>query len=184
MNPVVRLGWLSSMPEATGDASYPLDAIILGIGATASEIIYTLDGLLCDPGIEVRCTVLLSDAAVDQAIVRRLQHEYGADARVDVSAAAPSTSNTGSQFRLTIPAGWRPGNLGHMIGQMRSASHGLRSILFPDGRTARCEDIALFDRAHCARMPGEDVDDAVDRVSGSWWSDGIELGFRRHGPRP
>ena len=61
---------------------------------------------------------------------------------------------------------------------------GLR-LLLPDGEVARLERTSAFTRAARVVRPGEDLDDAVDAVSGTWWFEGREEGFTWHAdPRP
>jgi len=63
---------------------------------------------------------------------------------------------------------------------MQKRAQGLRSVVLPDGQVARLERTAAVERAMRVRRDGEDLDDAVAAVSGTWWSEGTEEGFRHH----
>ncbi len=82
-------------------------------------------------------------------------------------------------FRLHLPVGWRPGTetLERVTREMQRRAHGLRSILLPDGAVARIERTAAFERALRLKADDELLDDAVDTVSETWWSDGARDGF-------
>jgi hypothetical protein len=54
---------------------------------------------------------------------------------------------------------------------------GLLSVTMPDGGVARFERTSSFARAMRLKDSGEDVDDVVDAITGSWWYDGPEEGF-------
>ncbi|MFI6811051.1 glycosyltransferase [Nonomuraea sp. NPDC050328] len=86
-------------------------------------------------------------------------------------------------YVLRVPAGWVPGadTLARLLDLMREEDHGLVNVLLaedPAGLTvARLEKRAAFARAALVVTPGEDLDDAVDDVSGVRWVDGETFGF-------
>jgi hypothetical protein len=61
---------------------------------------------------------------------------------------------------------------------MQEQAQGLRSVFLPDGQVARLERTAAFERALRVRQGAEDLDDVVDAVSATWWSEGHDEGFR------
>lgn len=162
-------------------------------GHTWEQVKYTVDGVLeAVPG-DVRCLLVgrwsqlsetrrhpLQDALLDK---RLLAEEYASDARVRlVETVAPTAFP--AQYRLHLPAGWRPGErtLDQLTKQMQKRVQGLRSIFLPDTRVVRLERTAAFERALRLVRPGEDLDDVVEEVSGTWWSEGTEEGFQRYDP--
>ena len=82
-------------------------------------------------------------------------------------------------IRDSLPAGWAPEReaVARLAREMSKLDRGLSSVLLPDGQVARLERTSAFTRAARVARPGEDLDDAVDAVSGTWWFDGVEEGF-------
>lgn len=177
--------------ESSGRA-YQVPYVEVVVDATDrswEQVKYTVDGVLrARPGdLHVRLLgrwggldddvrrPLLGDERLD---VRLLQEEYAADPRVSfVEELAPTAFP--AQFRLHLPVGWRPGpeSLERVLREMQRRSQGLRSILLTDGQAVRIERTAAFERALRVMTDDEDLDDVVDTVSETWWSDGRREGF-------
>ena len=91
-------------------------------------------------------------------------------------------------FRMHLPTGWRPGGctVEDLVLEMQRRAQGLRSVLLPDGSVVRLERTTAFERARRVMRAGEDLDDVVDEVSATWWSEGVEDGFLHptHAPGP
>ena len=85
-----------------------------------------------------------------------------------------------AMLRLTLSsAAWAPERqaVNRMVRELEWTHHGLRTALQPDGATARLERTAAVQRARRVAGPGEDLDDVVDALFGTWWVDGPEVGF-------
>jgi GT2 family glycosyltransferase len=163
-------------------------------GRSFEEVKFSVDGVLrARPG-DVRCVLVgawdhLHDGrrdvlADDHLDARLLREEYAADARV-VLVEKLEDSAFPAQFRLHLPVGWRPATeaLERVCREMQQRSQGLRSVLLSDGRTARFERTAAFERAARLRRPEESLDEVVDEISETWWSDGEHEGFESaHAP--
>ncbi len=167
----------------------PYIEVVIPVAGHAWELVkYTVDGVLQAQPSDLRCVLvgpwgdlhderrqLLQDDALD---LRLVQEEYASDRRVVMAEAAEPTAFP-AQFRLRLPVGWRPGamTLERLTREMQRRSQGLRSVILGAGQVARLERTAAFERARRVRSPGETIDDAVDTVSETWWSDGAEDGF-------
>ena len=93
---------------------------------------------------------------------------------------AASRRSSGS----TCPSAGGPGEatLDNLAHDMQLRTQGLRSVLLPDGQVVRLEHTAAFERARRVAVPGEELDAAVDTVSETWWSEGLEVGFEAYDP--
>ena len=168
-----------------------LEVVVDTDGHEWEQVKYTVDGVLRARPADLRCLLVgrwselteerrdpLHDSSLE---LRLLREEYGEDHRV---ALVEKSEPTGfpAQFRLHLPVGWRPGEstLVELTREMQRRAQGLRSIALPDGQVARLERTAAVERAMRVRQEGEDLDDAVAAVSGTWWSEGTEEGFRHH----
>jgi GT2 family glycosyltransferase len=155
------------------------------------QVKYTVDGVLRARPADLRCLLVgrwselreerrdpLQDALLE---LRLLREEYGEDHRVAL-VEKPERTGFPAQFRLHLPVGWRPGEstLDKLTSEMQKRAQGLRSVSLPDGQVARLERTAALERAIRVKEEGEDLDDAVAAVSGTWWSEGHEEGFRHH----
>jgi hypothetical protein len=107
-----------------------------------------------------------------------LEEEYAAEERVTLVDRPPASAFPAT-FRVTVPAGWRPGerSLARIVRDMQRRALGLKSVLLADGAVIRVERTAAYERARRLATPDEDLDDVVDEVSGAWWSNGEEEGF-------
>ena len=177
--------------------SYAVPYLEVVVGAQDQryeDVKHTVDGVLAAVPHDVVCRLVgpwsglgdqrrhpLQDADLELRLIRE---EYAADPRVSLVEEVAATAFPG-QFRLHLPVGWRPerGTLDGLLKDMQKRSLGLRLVLFPDGRVGRLERTAAFERALRLRAADEDLDDVVDAVSGSWWSEAEEDGFR-HRERP
>jgi glycosyltransferase involved in cell wall biosynthesis len=164
-----------------------VEVVVDSAGHSYEEVKYTVEGVLQGVPGDVRCVILgdwqaLHDARrhpLDDDLLdhRLLREEYASESRVSFAETLSPTAFP-AMFRLHLPTGWRPVQaLGAVTREMQQHQHGLRSVLLPDGRVARFEFTAAYERARRVRRPDEDVDDVVDAISGSWWSEGAELGF-------
>ncbi|WP_157249893.1 glycosyltransferase [Nonomuraea typhae] len=181
--------WLRSHPGRTWKVPY---VAVLVDGTTGYETVRaTVDTVLAGTIPDVSVTLTgpwqdltpdrrhpLTDPNLDLALVHG---HYRHDPRVrlaeteDVSPAIP--------WILRLPAGWAPAEdgLAKLLELARDEGLGLINILLsesPEGLVrARLERTASFARAALVTRPGEDLDDAVDDVSGVTWVEGDSYGF-------
>ena len=142
------------------------------------QVKHTVDGLLRSGPGDLRCLLVgpwsgldddrrdvLGEAHLD---LRLVQEDYSDEQRVGFVEKVEQTAFP-AQFRLHVPVGWRPadGAVEQACREMQKRSHGLRSMLLPDGRVARLERTAAYERAARVRRPGEVLDDVVDDVAGT-----------------
>lgn len=177
----------------TSGRSYAVPYIEVAIdvcGHSFEDVTFTVDGLLrAGPG-DIRCVLVGTwadlhdgrrDVLADERLDARLiGEEYSSEARV-VLVEKLEDSAFPAQFRLHLPVGWRPvtGALERMCREMQQRSQGLRSVSLADGRTARLERTAAFERAVRLRRPEESLDHVVEEISATRWSDGERDGFER-----
>lgn len=169
-----------------------IEAVVDAHGKGHEEIRHTVDGVLEGAPGDVGCLILgpwsqLHDERRppldDPLLEARLIHaEYSSEPRVRLVETLTPTAFPAA-FRMQLPAGWRPGRktMEQAVQVMQREALGLRSVLLPDGQVVRFERTAAFERARRTIRPQEDLDDVVDLVSGSWWSEGIQDGFRHPG---
>lgn len=168
------------------------EVVVTAEGHAFEDVKFTLDAALkAEPG-DTTCVLVgpwsklsrerhspLGDESLD---LRLMQAEYTSEPRVRfVEELAPTAFP--AMYRVHLPVGWRAGQaLRTVLRDMQEQGHGLRSVLLPDGRVARFELTAAYERASRLVAESEDIDDVVDAISGSWWSEGVELGFRDASP--
>jgi GT2 family glycosyltransferase len=113
--------------------------------------------------------------------LRLVQAEYVGEGRVRFEEDVPATAFP-APYLLRLPTGWAPATetVARLAREMMKLDRGLSSVLLPDGQVARLERTSAFARAGKVVAPGEELDDAVDAVSGTWWFDGTEEGFAWH----
>jgi GT2 family glycosyltransferase len=112
-----------------------------------------------------------------QKSARLLRASYAGEPRVTLAESLPAPAG---QFRLVLgSAAWAPtpDTLGTLVLHLERTHHGLRQVMMPDGSSARVERTAAFARARRVAEPGEDLDDVVDDLFGSWWVEGRDAGF-------
>lgn len=165
-----------------------IEVVVDVTGETFERVKYTVDGVLRTVPSDLVCVLRgawselhderrhpLLDPHLDLRLVRE---EYGSDGRVRFSQSLGLTAFP-AQYRLRMPVGWRPGQqtLDKLTKAMQNRVLGLVSVLLPDGGVVRLERTAAFERALRVMDTAEDLDDVVDAVSGTWWSEGLEEGF-------
>ena len=165
-----------------------LQAVVDTEGAGFEAVAHTVDGLLRGSVADLEIVLLgewtghgderrppLEDAQLD---ARMLRAEYIGEPRVRFRKEVGTTAFPAA-WRLELPAGWAPGRdtLRRLTREVHNHVRGLLSVTMPDGAVARFERTSSFARALLVRRPGEDLDDVVDAVTGSWWYDGAEEGF-------
>ncbi|MFI6632668.1 glycosyltransferase [Nonomuraea fuscirosea] len=130
----------------------------------------------------------LKDPALELVLVHG---HYEHEGRVHLAATGDGGGHAGADgavdpavpYVLRLPAGWIPGEdtLARLLDLARDQGLGLVSVLLRESAegvvTARLERAAAFARARLVAVPGEDLDDAVDTVSGVVWVDGDTYGF-------
>lgn len=112
-----------------------------------------------------------------QLAPRLIRASYAGDPRV---VLAEELGAPRGQFRMGFEnARWAPTAeaLGTLVLHLERTHHGLRQVMMPDGSTARVERTAAYARAEKVAEPGEDLDDVVDELFGSWWVEGGDAGF-------
>ena len=166
-----------------------VEVVLDSTGATHRDLVSTVDAVLASSVPDLVVTVLgawsrLTDERVavldDPLLDTRLVHAtYASEPRVRlVEELAPGRSP--AMFRLTLSsAAWAPERqaVNRLVREMEWTHHGLRTALLPDGATARLERTAAVQRALRVVHEGEELDAVVDDLFGSWWVDGIEVGF-------
>jgi glycosyltransferase involved in cell wall biosynthesis len=161
-------------------------------GRDLEDVKATVDAVLASSMKDVKCLLLGDWKTLDDERVspledvdreaRLIDATYRSEPRVDlVHDVSPSAYP--SAFRATLPVGWclGPDALSRLTAAMNKSGHGLRSVLMPDGSVARIERTSAVMRMERLRQPGEDIDDVIDEVAGTWWSDGLEEDFRSAG---
>lgn len=112
-----------------------------------------------------------------QKSARLIQASYAGDPRVHLLRDAGPRRG---QFRMTLAnADWAPApeTLASLVMHLERTHHGLRQVMMPDGTSARVERTAAVARARRVSRPGEDLDDVVDELFGSWWVEAGDAGF-------
>ena len=112
-----------------------------------------------------------------QKSARLLRESYAGEPRVTLAESLPAPAG---QFRMTLgSAAWAPTaeTLGTLVLHLERTHHGLRQVMMPDGSSARVERTAAYARARKVAEPGEDLDDVVDELFGSWWVEAGDAGF-------
>ncbi|GGK73807.1 hypothetical protein Ppa06_34530 [Planomonospora parontospora subsp. parontospora] len=165
------------------DVRATVDAVLAG---TVPDIAVTIEGPWDRVRDEGRAP--LTNPDLDLVLTRG---HYAHEPRVRTAPASWGAV----PYRLRLPAGWVPEDdaLARLIDLAKQGEYGLLSVLLeedaPDGSgggfvTARLERTAAFARAAIVRAPGEDLDDAVEDVSGTLWVDAETAGFSREALPP
>ena len=167
-----------------------VEVVLDSAGESHRDVVAVVDAVLASSVPDLVVTLLGPWSALDRRAgrgARRPAPRRAAGARVvrlgAAGAAAASPWRTGAgpaMLRLTLSsAAWAPERqaVNRMVRELEWTHHGLRTALQPDGATARLERTAAVQRARRVARPGEDLDDVVDALFGSWWVDGPEVGF-------
>ncbi|MEV0379106.1 glycosyltransferase [Nonomuraea sp. NPDC050643] len=120
----------------------------------------------------------LKDPALDLVLVHG---HYRYEGRVHLATA--DDVDPAVPYVLRLPAGWIPGEdtLARLLDLARDEGLGLVNVLLSESSegvvAARLERGSAFARARVVLSPGEDLDDAVDTVSGVSWVEAETYGF-------
>ena len=166
-----------------------IDVVVAAEGASHEDVQATVDGVLASSLPDIRVSLvgpwssltderrpLLDDPRLDLNLLR---WRYGPDGRVRLVETIPETAAP-VPFRFFCPAGWVPtaAALHKLVKLSDEHYYGLISLALPDQTSdraaARLERTACFSRAALLRVPGENIDDLVDDLFGSYWLDGTE----------
>jgi glycosyltransferase involved in cell wall biosynthesis len=181
-----KVPYLEVVVEAAGyeDTRATVDAVLAG---TVPDVSVLLTGPWA--GLTPERRAPLTDPALDLALVRG---HYAYEGRVRPVDAVPERV---APFRLCLPAGWVPGEdtLARLLDLAVDDGYGLVGVLLSESSeglvTARLERRAAFSRAalvagastlYDAPDDADDpdaLDDVVDDVSGTLWTDAETWGF-------
>ncbi|HEX4816426.1 MAG TPA: glycosyltransferase [Nonomuraea sp.] len=181
--------WLRGHPARQWKVPY-VTAVVDGT-AGYDQVRATVDALLAGTVPDVSVLVLgpwdtlrrdrrapLRDPALDLALVHG---HYRHEGRVRLATA--EHLDPAVPYVLRLPAGWAPGEdtLARLLDLARDEGLGLVNVLLhesPEGVVAaRLERSSAFARARIVAEPDEDLDDAVDTVSGVSWVEAGTYGF-------
>ncbi|GAA0367459.1 hypothetical protein GCM10009530_16720 [Microbispora corallina] len=177
-----RRQWKVPALEVVVDAAAGgYDDVRGSVDAVLAGTLTDLEVLLTGPwdAINPEQRTPLTDPRLDLSLLRA---HYAHEGRVRLVAEAPDTV---APFRLRLPAGWAPGedSLARLLALARNETLGLVSVLLDEDSedvvVARLERTEAFARADMLVAEGEDVDDAVDEIFGTFWVDGETYGFVR-----
>jgi glycosyltransferase involved in cell wall biosynthesis len=181
--------WLRSHPSRQWKVPYI--AVVVDGTAGYEQVRATVDALLAGTMLDLSIVVVgpwdslererrapLKDPALDLVLVHG---HYLHEGRVRL--AVSGEVDPAVPYVLRLPGGWVPGedSLARLLDLARAEGLGLVNVLLresPDGVVAaRLEHASAFARARIVVRPGEDLDDAVDDVSGVSWVEGETYGF-------
>lgn len=179
LQPQRRRGRLYSVPY--------LEVVLDSRGEEHGAVQAVVDSVLASSLADLAVTLLGDWSAISEERIhplddpqkpaRLLRASYAGEPRVTLAESLPAPTG---QFRLVLGnAGWAPTaeTLGTLVLHLERTHHGLRQVMMPDGSSARVERTAAFARARKVAEPGEDLDDVVDELFGSWWVEGGDAGF-------
>ncbi|MDH2428105.1 glycosyltransferase family 2 protein [Sphaerisporangium sp. TRM90804] len=169
-----KVPYLEVVVEAAGyeDTRATVDAVLAG---TVPDVSVLLVGPWDTLVPERRAP--LKDPHLDLTLIHA---HYAHEGRV---RATPAETGRLAPFRLRLPAGWVPGEdtLARLLDLAVDGEHGLVEVLLAEGAggvvAARLERRAAFARAALVAGRGDTLDDVVDDVYGSLWTDGETWGF-------
>lgn len=167
--------WLEVVVDVAGRRSEEVVAAVDGVlASTVSDLVCQLVG----PWQRLRSDERRSPLDDPELELRLVREQYAGDPRVRF-VEEPAPSAFPAAYRLVLPAGWvpAPGTLGDLVLRARDGDIGLCSISFADGTKGRLESTAAWERARRLAEPGEDLDDVVGEISGTWSADAAALGF-------
>lgn len=179
LQPQRRRGRLYSVPY--------LEVVLDTRGEAHGDVQAVVDSVLASSLADLAVTLLGDWSAISedrihplddpQKSARLLRASYAGEPRVTLAESLPEPAG---QFRMVLgSAAWAPTpeTLGTLVLHLERTHHGLRQVMMPDGSSARVERTAAFARARKVAEPGEDLDDVVDELFGSWWVEGGDAGF-------
>lgn len=187
---ISQLRWRRTGPGRTYSVPY-VHVAVDARGRTYEEVVASVESLLASSLSDLRVQVVAAWQSMQderchviddpQRDLRMVQAAFTGDARVDLVEEPPSDVFP-SAFLVHLPAGWRLGEntLETVLREMERDNIGLRQILLADGEVVRVVRTAALRRARLVAEEGEDLDDVLDEVYGSWWSSGEDDGFRHH----
>ncbi|GAA4206919.1 glycosyltransferase family 2 protein [Microbispora amethystogenes] len=185
--------WLRTHPSRQWKVPQ-VEAVVDATAGSYDEVRATVDGVLAGTVTDLAVVLTgpwdelapeqrapLKDPRLDLVLLRA---HYAHEGRVRLAAAPPDTL---SPYRLRVPPGWSPGEdgVGALLATARERELGLVSVLLAEDAegivTARLERTEAFARAALIAAEGENADDLVDEMFGTYWADGETLGFRPFG---
>ncbi|MDN4173230.1 glycosyltransferase family 2 protein [Nocardioides sp. SOB77] len=186
LRPKRRPGRLYSVPylEVVLDTrGQPHDAVCTVVDAVLASTLADLSVVLL--GDWDALTDDRRSPLADPLLDTRLVHaSYVGDPRVRFLGSLPE-GRCPAMFRMTLPdAGWAPRRpaLAALLMHLERTHHGLRQVHCPGGPAGgtviRVERTAAVSRARLVAEPGEDLDDVVDQLFGSWWLEAEDAGFQ------
>jgi hypothetical protein len=173
--------WLEVVVDVAGRRSEEVVAAVDGVlASTVSDLVCQLVG----PWQRLRSDERRSPLDDPELELRLVREQYAGDPRVRL-VEEPAASAFPAAYRLVLPAGWVPaaGALGDLVLRARDGDIGLCSISFADGTEGRLESTAARERARRLAEPGQDLDDVVGEISGTWSIDAAAVGFHRPVPQ-
>lgn len=171
-----------------------LEVVLDTRGQAHDEVCTVVDAVLASTLADLS-VVLLGDwdqltddrrsPLADPLLDTRLVHaSYVGDPRVRFLDGLPD-GRCPAMFRMVLPdAGWAPRRpaLATLLMHLERTHHGLRLVHRPGpdgaGPPIRIERTAAYSRARLVAEPGEDLDDVVDELFGSWWLEAEDAGFQ------
>ncbi|WP_219464896.1 glycosyltransferase family 2 protein [Nonomuraea rhizosphaerae] len=183
--------WLRSHP--TRQWKVPYVAVVVDGTAGYEQVRATVDALLAGTMLDLTVVITgpwdtvgrerrapLKDPALDLVLVHG---HYLHEGRVRLALTDEADPSTPYVFRL--PTGWVPGedSLARLLELARAEGLGLVNVLLEETaegvRYARLERVSAFARARIVTdaSTAEELDDAVDDVSGVSWVEGETYGF-------
>ncbi|MFI9553278.1 glycosyltransferase [Nonomuraea endophytica] len=181
--------WLRAHPGRAWKVPYV--AVVVDGTAGYETVRTTVDAVLAGTVPDIRVVLVgpwdtldrdrrapLRDPALDLVLVHG---HYLHEPRVRL--AVTDAADPAVPWILRLPAGWAPAEdgLARMLDLAAGEGLGLVNVLLSESPAglvgARLERASAFARAAIVAGPGEDLDDAVDDVSGVTWVEGESYGF-------
>ncbi|MEW9550715.1 glycosyltransferase [Nonomuraea sp. NPDC050783] len=172
--------WKVPYVTAVMDGTAGYEAVRAGVDALLASTVTDLSVVLVGPWdtLDRDRRAPLKDPNLDLVLVHgHYEHEPR------VRLATTEEVHPSVPFVLRLPAGWVPGedSLARLLNLARTEGLGLVNVLLRESAegvvAARLERVASFARARLVARPGEELDDAVDDVSGVRWVDAETYDF-------
>ncbi|MEU8363496.1 glycosyltransferase [Nonomuraea sp. NPDC048882] len=189
--------WKVPYVTAVVDGTAGYDSVRASVDALLAGTVPDVSVLLTGPWdtLDRDRRAPLKDPALELVLVHG---HYEHEGRVRLATTGDGGGHAGGDgavdpavpYVLRLPAGWIPGEdtLARLLDLARDEGLGLVNVLLRESAddvvTARLERAAAFARARLVAAPGEDLDDAVDTVSGVVWVDGETYGFTTEARTP